>query len=84
MKAILACEPVLLATNFEAPFELAVDACDIAVGEVPKQADAAGLERPVTYYLKKQTKHQKAYLTIEKEALGLVLAVKHFEMYLSH
>ena len=84
VKAILACEPVLLAPNFEAPFKLAVDACDIGVGEVPMQADAVGQERPVTYYLKKQNKHQNAYSNIEKEALGLVLVFKHFEMHLAH
>lgn len=34
LKAILACEPVLLAPNFDEPFKLAVDACDIGVGAV--------------------------------------------------
>ena len=84
VKAILACEPVLLAPNFEAPFKLAVDACDIGVGAVLLQVDTAGLDRPVAYYSKKLNKHQKAYSTIEKEALGLVLAIKHFEVYVSH
>lgn len=84
VKAILACEPVLLAPNFDIPFKLAVDACDFGVGAVLLQADAAGIDRPVAYFSKKLNKHQKVYSTIEKEALGLVLAVKHFEVYVSH
>lgn len=35
------------------------------------------------YFIKKQNHHQKRYSTIEKEALALVLAVKHFEVHVS-
>ena len=84
VKSILACEPVLLAPNFEAPFKLAVDACDIGVGAVLLQSDENGLDRPVAYFSRKLNVHQRAYSTIEKEALGLVLAVRHFEVYVSH
>ena len=83
IKAILACEPVLAAPDFGAPFKLAVDACDVGIGAVLLQADAAGLDKPVAYFSRKLNKHQKAYSTIEKEALALVLAVQHFEIYLS-
>lgn len=83
VKAILSCEPVLVAPDFEAPFKLAVDACDVGVGAVLLQADASGVEKPVAYYSKKLNKHQRAYSTVEKEALGLVLAVQHFEVYLA-
>lgn len=47
------------------------------MGAVLLQVDVAGLDRPVAYSSKKLNKHQK-------EALGLVLAIKHFEVYLSH
>lgn len=83
IKAILSCEPVLVAPDFGKPFKLAVDACDVGIGAVLIQADAAGLDKPVAYYSKKLSRHQKAYSTIEKEALALVLAVQHFEIYLS-
>lgn len=75
---------MLLAPIFDEPFKLAVDACDIGVGAVLIQADEAGLDRPVAYFSRKLNKHQRAYSTIEKEALGLVLAVKHLEVYVSH
>ena len=84
VKAILACEPVLVAPNFEAPFKLAVDACDIGVGAVLLQEDGQGSDRPVAYFSRKLNVHQRAYSTIEKEALALVLAVQHFEVYVSN
>lgn len=34
-------------------------------------------------FQKKLNRHQQVYSTIEKEALALVLAVQHFEVYLS-
>ena len=34
----------------------------------------------MAYFSKKLKRYQQAYLTIEKEALALVLAVKHFEV----
>lgn len=83
VKAILSCEPVLTAPDFTAPFKLAVDACDAGVGAVLLQSDASGVDKPVAYFSKKLNVHQKAYSTIEKEALALVLAVEHFEVYLS-
>lgn len=81
VKAILSCEPVLAAPDFEVPFRLAVGACDVGTGAVLLQADSLGVEKPVTYYSKKLNKHQRGYSTVEKEAL--VLAVQHFEVYLS-
>ncbi|KAL2082452.1 hypothetical protein ACEWY4_022270 [Coilia grayii] len=83
VKAILSCEPVLVAPDFQVPFRLAVDACDVGIGAVLLQADSSGVEKPVAYFSKKLNRHQAAYSTVEKEALGLVLAVQHFEVYLA-
>lgn len=38
----------------------------------------------MAYFSKKSNHHQWAYSTIEKKALALVLAVKHFDLYVSH
>ncbi|KAL2089275.1 hypothetical protein ACEWY4_013963 [Coilia grayii] len=83
LKAILSCEPVLRAPDFERPFKLACDACEVGVGAVLLQTDSAGVDKPVAYFSKKLNKHQKGYSTVEKEALALVLAVQHFEVYLA-
>lgn len=41
MKVILVCELVLLDTHLNAPFKLAVDACNTGIGAVLLQVDAA-------------------------------------------
>ena len=83
LKAVLASEPVLVAPAFHKPFKMATDASDVGVGAVLLQEDSSGIDRPVSYFSKKLNKHQKAYSTIEKETLSLVLALQHFEVYLS-
>ena len=45
------------------------------------QQDEGGFEHPVCFFSRKFNFHQRAYSTIEKEALALVLAVQHFEVY---
>ncbi|KAL2103146.1 hypothetical protein ACEWY4_000014 [Coilia grayii] len=81
VKALLTTAPVLAAPNFSLPFSLAVDASDLGAGAVLLQSDQHGLEHPVCFYSRKFDKHQRAYSTIEKEALALVLALQHIEVY---
>ena len=83
LKAILRSSPVLAAPDFIVPFKLAVDASDVAAGAVLLQEDKDGVDHPVCYYSKKFNKSQQHYSTIEKECLALVLALQHFEVYLS-
>ncbi|XP_041485159.1 uncharacterized protein LOC121431631 [Lytechinus variegatus] len=45
--------------------------------------DEEGFMKPVSYFSKKLDVHQQRYSTVEKECLGLVLAVQHFDVYLS-
>ncbi|XP_048044029.1 uncharacterized protein LOC125266937 isoform X1 [Megalobrama amblycephala] len=81
-KSLLANAPVLKSPQFEKPFLLAIDASAYGAGAVLSQ-DVNGIEHPVSYFSKKFNHHQKMYSTVEKEALALVLAVQHFEVYLS-
>ena len=83
LKAILKNSPVLLAPNFEKEFKVAVDASDIGAGAVLLQEDIDGVDHPVCYFSKKFDSHQKNYSTIEKECLALVLALQHFEVYIT-
>lgn len=80
-KALLVKAPVLAAPCFDRPFKLAVDACDSGVGAVLLQDGSDGVEHPVSFFSKKLDKHQRWYSTIEKEALALVMAFEHFEVY---
>ena len=83
LKAMLQSAPVLAAPDFKSSFKLAVDASDVAAGAVLLQEDDEGVEHPVCYFSKKFNKSQRNYSTIEKECLALVLALQHFEVYVS-
>ena len=83
LKAILRSEPVLLVPNFNKEFKLAVAASDVGAGGVLLQEDDNGVDHPVCYFSKMFNKHQKNYSTVEKECLSLILALQHFEVYLS-
>ncbi len=82
VKAILTNTPVLVAPDFEQPFRLYCDASDVGVGAVLTQQGADGIEHPVSYFSRKLDKAQKNYATVEKEALSLLLALKHYDVYL--
>ena len=83
LKAILRSEPVLLAPNINEEFKLAVDASDVGSGGVLLQKDDNGVDHPVCYFSKKFNKHQKNCSTVGKECLSLILALQHFEVYLT-
>ena len=73
--------PVLSAPRFDRPFALQVDASHVGVGAVLLQNDDLGFEKPVSFFSKKFNSYQLNYSTIEKEALALVWALKHFDVY---
>jgi hypothetical protein len=78
VKAILMNAPVLAGPDFAKPFKLAVDACDVVAGAVLLQEGNQGSYHPVKF-----DKHQRNYSTVEKETLALLLALQHFDVYLS-
>uniref|UniRef100_A0A3B3H3T2 Gypsy retrotransposon integrase-like protein 1 n=1 Tax=Oryzias latipes TaxID=8090 RepID=A0A3B3H3T2_ORYLA len=82
LKSLMACAPVLVSPDFNLPFKLAVDASEVGAGAVLLQ-DRSGVEHPVCYFSRKFNCHQLRYSTIEKEALALILALEHFEVYVS-
>ncbi len=81
IKALLCSEPVLSAPNFEVAFKLEVDASEVGASAVLLQEDKGEINHPVCYYSKKFNRSQRNYSTIEKEALALLLALQHFEVY---
>uniref|UniRef100_A0A3B1IW77 Gypsy retrotransposon integrase-like protein 1 n=1 Tax=Astyanax mexicanus TaxID=7994 RepID=A0A3B1IW77_ASTMX len=81
VKILLSDAPVLSAPDFSRPFLLEVDASAVGAGAVLLQEDADGILHPVCFYSHKFTSYQRNYSTIEKEALALLLAIQHFEVY---
>ena len=83
LKRILTSSPVLVTPDYTKEFKLYVDSSDVGSGAALMQEDDNQLEHPVSYFSKKLNKHQRNYSTVEKEALALLLAVKHYDVYLS-
>jgi len=80
LKSRLATQPILRPPDFAQSFSLAADALDVATGAVLIQ-EVDGIEHPICYYSKRLDCHQKRYSTVEKEALGLILAGRTFSVY---
>ena len=84
VKQALATDPVLQAPRFDAPFVLEADASGIGIGAVLIQVNEEdGQEHPVAYFSKKLDRHQRNYGTVEKEALAVLSALRHFEVYVT-
>ena len=81
VKMLLSTAPVLAAPKLDQPFQLQVDASNVGAGAVLLQADEQDVDRPVSYFSRKFNKHQLVYSTIEKEALALIWALQHFDVY---
>ncbi len=60
-----------------------MDASQVDAGAVLMQEDDLGVERPVSLFSKKLNPCQLSYSVIEKETLALIMALKHFDVYVS-
>ncbi|XP_076047311.1 uncharacterized protein LOC143028834 [Oratosquilla oratoria] len=80
-KSLLCTAPVLQAPDFLKPFSLYCDASNIGVGAVLLQAKDT-VDHPMSYFSRKLNVAQKKYSTIEKEFLFIILALKHFDVYI--
>ena len=78
VKLLLQKSPVLKSPDYEKPFELIIDSSDVGTGSVLVQEASDGF----SCFSKKFLKYQKNYSVVEKETLGLVLALEHFDVYL--
>nr|GEW11771.1 DNA-directed DNA polymerase [Tanacetum cinerariifolium] len=73
--------PILIAPNWDQPFELMCDASDYAVGAVLGQRVEKHF-RTIHYANKTMTQAETNYTTIKKEMLAVVYAFKKFRSYL--
>ncbi|GJW37890.1 reverse transcriptase domain-containing protein [Tanacetum coccineum] len=73
--------PILIAPDWDLPFELMCDASDFAIGAVLGQRKNKHFQ-PIHYASKTMTKAQAHYTTSEKELLAIVYAFEKFRSYL--
>nr|GEV06368.1 hypothetical protein [Tanacetum cinerariifolium] len=73
--------PILIAPNWDQPFELMCDASDYAIGVVLGQRVEKHF-RPIHYTSKTMTQAEMNYTTTEKEMLAVVYAFENFCSYL--
>nr|GFB72842.1 reverse transcriptase domain-containing protein [Tanacetum cinerariifolium] len=72
--------PILIAPNWDQPFELMCDASDYTVGAVGQRIEKHF--RPIHYASKTMNQAEANYTTTEKEMLAVVYAFKKFRSYL--
>nr|GFB12854.1 reverse transcriptase domain-containing protein [Tanacetum cinerariifolium] len=73
--------PILIAPNWDQPFELMCDASDFAIGAVLGQRIDKHF-RPIHYASKTMNQAEANYTTTEKEMLAVVYAFEKFRSYL--
>nr|GEV65159.1 DNA-directed DNA polymerase [Tanacetum cinerariifolium] len=74
-------DPILIASNWDLPFELVCDASDFAIGAVLGQRYEKHF-KPIHYASKTMTDAESNYTTTEKEMLAVVYAFEKFRSYL--
>ena len=82
IRMCLTSEPVLAFPDFSKPFVIFIDASNYGLGAVLSQLDENGKDRPIAYASRHLNKNEQKYLTIEKEAAGLIFGIKRFKYYL--
>ncbi|GJS36677.1 reverse transcriptase domain-containing protein [Tanacetum coccineum] len=73
--------PILIAPDWDLPFELMCDASDFAIGAVLGQRKNKHFQ-PIHYASKRMTEAQAHYTTTKKELLAVVYAFEKFHSYL--
>ncbi|GJR19497.1 reverse transcriptase domain-containing protein [Tanacetum coccineum] len=73
--------PILIAPDWDLPFELMCDASDFAIGAVLGQHHEKHF-RPIHYASKTMNEAESHYTTTEKEMLAVVYAFEKFRSYL--
>lgn len=82
LKNSLSSPPVLVYPSYDKPFIVSTDASNKAVGAVLSQLDDNGREHPIHYANRNLNEAEKNYSAFEREALGIVFALKKFRHYL--
>ncbi|XP_071576343.1 uncharacterized protein [Temnothorax nylanderi] len=82
LKKRLTSAPVLCHYDGEKQIVVSADASPTGIGAVLSNVGEDGIEHPVAYASKSLSKTQKRYSQLDREALALMDAVRHFHQYL--
>ena len=83
LKQCLISEPILAFPKLNDSFVVEVDASDFAAGGVLSQIGVDNMLHPVAYFSTSFTGSQRNWAPITKEAFALVLAIRHWHVYLA-
>ena len=83
LKSVLNHAPGLGNPNSNKHFKLSIITSEMGMGAMLSQLDENNLEHPIGFHSLKFRKHEKVYNKAEKELLGLVLALRHFDFYIN-
>ena len=82
IKEMLTSRPILMCPDEDKQFIVQTDASERGIGAVLSQLDDESMERPVAFFSRKLLPQEERYSVIEKECLGIVAALRHFDVYL--
>ena len=82
LKALLSSEHVVACYNPQLPVKVESDASAVGLGAVISHIFPDGSEKPIEYASRKLSKSECRYSQIDKEALGIIWAVRRFHYYL--
>lgn len=82
LKQLMCTKPILFCPRDDKEFVLHTDASERGIGAVLSQEIEKDDERPLAYFSRKLLPRETRYSTVEKECLGLVAAIKHFDVHL--
>ena len=81
LKKLLASDRILTFYNPNLPIRVDTDASKYGIGAVLSHVDEQGRDKPIEFISRTLTPAERKYSQIEKEALGIVWAVKRFHRY---
>ena len=82
LKRKLVKAPILKFPNWSTKFHVHIDASGLTIGAILTQPGDDGMDYPIVYNSHKLNKDERNYLTIEREALGMVFALQKYRHYL--